>query len=101
MHKKQKEYEYGTNRVCKGKLQKRDITLISLKDNIDAATNSGKFIMNVFAALAQREYQKTKLLPVPLYTRADLPLLQYKSNGVLSQNPIIWKNDRKMLNMNL
>ena len=35
-------------------LQKRDITLISLKDNIDATTNSGKFMMNVFAALAER-----------------------------------------------
>lgn len=34
-------------------LQKRDITLISLKDNIDATTNSGKFMMNVFAALAE------------------------------------------------
>ena len=36
-------------------LQKRDITLISLKDNIDATTNSGKFMMNVFAALAEFE----------------------------------------------
>ena len=36
-------------------LQKRDITLISLKDNIDATTNSGKFMMNIFAALAEFE----------------------------------------------
>ena len=36
-------------------LQKRDITLISLKDNVDATTNSGKFMMNVFAALAEFE----------------------------------------------
>ena len=32
-------------------LQKRDIGLISLNDNIDASSNSGKFMMNVFALL--------------------------------------------------
>ena len=36
-------------------LQKRDISLISLKDNIDASSNTGKFMMNVFAALAEFE----------------------------------------------
>lgn len=36
-------------------LQKRDIGLISLNDNIDASSNSGKFMMNVFAALAEFE----------------------------------------------
>ena len=41
-------------------LQKRDITLISLKDNIDATTNSGKFMMNVFAALA--EFERTIII---------------------------------------
>ena len=37
-------------------LQKRDIGLISLNDNIDASSNSGKFMMNVFAALAEFEH---------------------------------------------
>ena len=41
-------------------LQRRDITLISLKDNINATTNSGKFMMNVFAALA--EFERTIII---------------------------------------
>ncbi len=36
-------------------LQKRDIGLISLNDNIDASSNSGKFMMNVFATRAEFE----------------------------------------------
>ena len=36
-------------------LQKRDIGLISIKDNIDASTSSGRFMLNVFAALAEFE----------------------------------------------
>jgi len=41
-------------------LQKRDIGLISLNDNIDASSNSGKFMMNVFAALA--EFERTIII---------------------------------------
>lgn len=41
-------------------LQKRDIGLISLNDNIDASTNSGKFMMNIFAALA--EFERTIII---------------------------------------
>ena len=41
-------------------LQKRDITLISLKDNIDATTNSGKFMMNVFRCQSGRAEAKRK-----------------------------------------
>ena len=41
-------------------LQKRDIGLISLNDNIDASGNSGKFMMNVFAALA--EFERTIII---------------------------------------
>lgn len=36
-------------------LQKRDIGLISIKDNIDASTSSERFKLNVFAALAEFE----------------------------------------------
>lgn len=36
-------------------LQQRDIGLVSLKDNIDASTSSGRFMLNVFAALAEFE----------------------------------------------
>lgn len=41
-------------------LQKRDIGLISLNDNIDASSNSGKFMMNIFAALA--EFERTIII---------------------------------------
>ena len=41
-------------------LQKRDIGLISLNDNLDASSNSGKFMMNVFAALA--EFERTIII---------------------------------------
>jgi DNA invertase Pin-like site-specific DNA recombinase len=37
------------------RLQERRISVISIKDNIDATTSSGKFMMNVFASLAEFE----------------------------------------------
>ena len=51
----------------------RDASLVVLKQN-----EKGKGLVD------QREFQKTRLLPVALYTRVDSPLLQYNSNLVLS-----------------
>ena len=53
-------------------LQKRDIGLISLNDNIDASSNSGKFMMNVFAALA--EFERTIIILLPLLNLNELLL---------------------------
>ena len=51
----------------------RGASLVVLKQN-----EKGKGLVD------QREFQKTRLLPVALYTRVDSPLLQYNSNLVLS-----------------
>ena len=51
-------------------LQKKGVTLISLKENLDTQTPSGRFMINIFASIAQFEREQ---------------LLQRQKEGIASQ----------------
>ena len=41
--------------------QKKDVTLISLKENLDTTTPTGRFMINIFASIAQLEREQLLL----------------------------------------
>ena len=41
-------------------LQKKDVTLVSSKENIDTNTPQGRFVLSIFAALSELEREQLK-----------------------------------------